>query len=244
MTLTAQRCVCGMYRRTRSKEPCDAQVHGMLQWSMALACWSAFNVVCVQVLCYEVMRSCTAPRAVDEQTLCLLCRHLAPHAASGFPHTTADSSRSAHAVASWPVCSTASHLLSMLVHVQAAQVASARLACGHASGCRQRHRGMIADSKRTAYVKLSWLVCFFPSRVLGTLFHAGRCPGLAQLALARLACAHAYAEIVLRYVAIAPDCTFLRVCGCRCRRCCCHYRCCGLLVCTCHCANLSLCKFV
>ena len=28
--LTAQRCVCGMCGRTRSKEPCDAQVHGMM----------------------------------------------------------------------------------------------------------------------------------------------------------------------------------------------------------------------
>ena len=82
MTLTAQRCVCGMCGRTRSKEPCDAQVHGMLQWCMALACWSAFNVVCVQVLCHDVMRSCRAPRAVDKQTLCLLCRLLAPHAAN------------------------------------------------------------------------------------------------------------------------------------------------------------------
>ena len=54
----------------------------MLQWSMALACWSAFNVVCVQVLCHDVMRSCTEPRAVDKQTLCLLCRLLAPHAAN------------------------------------------------------------------------------------------------------------------------------------------------------------------
>ena len=33
--------------------------------------------------------------------------------------------------------------------------------------------------KRSAYVKVPWLVCFIPSHVLGTLFHvhAGRCPG-------------------------------------------------------------------
>ena len=82
MTLTAQRRVCGMLSGTRSKEPCDAQVHGMMPWSMALACWSPCNVVCVQVLCHEAVRSCTEPRAVDEQTLCLLCRLLAPHAAN------------------------------------------------------------------------------------------------------------------------------------------------------------------
>ena len=55
MTLTAQRRVCRMRGRTRSSEPCDAQVHGMMQWSMVLACWSAFNVVCVQVLCHEAV---------------------------------------------------------------------------------------------------------------------------------------------------------------------------------------------
>ena len=49
----------------------------------------------------------------------------------------------------------------------------------------------------------------------------------AQLALARFACAHAYAVTVSGYVAIAPGCMDLRVCGCRCQRCCCHYRCCG-----------------
>ena len=55
MTLTAQCRVCGMLGGTRSKEPCDTQVHGMMPWFMALACWSAFNVVCVQVLCHEAV---------------------------------------------------------------------------------------------------------------------------------------------------------------------------------------------
>ena len=203
------------------------------------------------------------PRAIDEQTLCLLCRLLAPHAANErFP---------AHhwltavvAQMTWPVCSTASHLLSMLVHVQAAQLAITRLACGRASGCDHievRHRRgqsadrvcaapvphadvqtlcvpfcphATADSKRSAHVQVLLPVCSSASYMLGTMFQAGGYPG----------CTIGACAASLRARLSCCDC-FEVCCNCadcllRVRRGCCHCCCCR---CRCRHRGCGVCLF-